>query len=199
MPFSFSGVNIRPGPMAFTRTPWGASSAAMPMLFVNGGTDFAYPPDSYAKTYELVRSRKNIRFTPSLPHGHIFDRPREIELFIEHHLRGGAALPRIGKPTVAGGSVTAKVDANTELKSAQLHYTLDDHLGNNPQRTPSAKNAVMENNRQRKWLTKPAVIDNRRISADAPPGNATVWFLTAIDDRQAVVSSDLMLQAKDTD
>ena len=48
-------------------------SASMPMLFVTGGQDFAYPPDSHAKTFGLVKSDKNLRFTPNLPHSHIFD------------------------------------------------------------------------------------------------------------------------------
>jgi dipeptidyl aminopeptidase/acylaminoacyl peptidase len=64
-------------------------SASMPMLFVNGGTDFAYPPDSHAKTYDLVQSRKNLHFVPQLKHGHVFDRPQAIEVFIRHHLEGG--------------------------------------------------------------------------------------------------------------
>ena len=31
-------------------------SAAMPVLFINGTNDFAYPLDSYAKTYGLVKA-----------------------------------------------------------------------------------------------------------------------------------------------
>jgi dienelactone hydrolase len=41
-------------------------SASMPMLFVNGGKDFAYPPDSHAKTYALVKSPKNRTATSSI-------------------------------------------------------------------------------------------------------------------------------------
>ena len=37
-----------------------AYAASMPMLFLNGSNDGAYPLDSYMKTYELVQSPKNI-------------------------------------------------------------------------------------------------------------------------------------------
>ena len=58
-------------------------SAEMPMLFVNGGNDGAYPPDSHAKTFALVHSPKYLHFVPELPHGHLFDRPKAIEVFVE--------------------------------------------------------------------------------------------------------------------
>ena len=70
-------------------------SASMPMLFINGGNDFAYPPDSHAKTYALIRSPKNIRIVPNLPHGHIFDSPKAVEVFIKYHLASGIPLARI--------------------------------------------------------------------------------------------------------
>jgi len=75
--------------------------ATMPMLFVNGGTDFAYPPDSHARTYALVSSPKNLHFVPDLRHGHIFDKPRAVEAFIDHHLKGAKPLPSIS-PVQAG-------------------------------------------------------------------------------------------------
>ena len=74
-------------------------SAAMPMLFVNGGKDFAYPPDSHAKTFALVQSPSYLHFVPDLPHGHIFDRPKAIEHFIEHRLNNGPALTQLSTAT----------------------------------------------------------------------------------------------------
>jgi len=153
-------------------------SAAMPMLFVNGGQDFAYPPDSHARTVALVKAPgRNIRFSPKLPHGHIFDRPKAIEVFIDHHLKGGVALPRVGAPEAADGKVTASVTASTKLTSAALCYTAD---------------ALPGNPRRRKWTEKSATVEGSRIAALAPPADATIWFLTVTDERNAIVSSTLV-------
>src|SRR5262245_7807203 len=43
--------------------------AKMPVLFVNGTNDFAYPLDSYKKSYQLVKDR-NLCVTVKMPHGH---------------------------------------------------------------------------------------------------------------------------------
>jgi len=153
-------------------------SAAMPMLFVNGGTDFAYPPDSYAKTYALVKSPKNLRFSPHLSHGHIFDRPKAIELYIAARLRDGVGLPRIATPVVAEEKVTATVESPTKLSSAALHYTTDKLPGNNG---------------ARKWITKEAELKENRITADAAPQDATIWFLTVTDEREVMVASELVI------
>jgi dipeptidyl aminopeptidase/acylaminoacyl peptidase len=42
---------------------------SMPVLFVNGTNDFAYPLDSYQKSYRLVRDRA-LCITINMPHGH---------------------------------------------------------------------------------------------------------------------------------
>jgi len=152
-------------------------SATMPILFANGGKDFAYPPDSYARTYDLVRSEKNIRFVPDMPHGHIFDRPKAVEVFIRHHLENGMPLARISSPEITETLVSAKVDTKTKLVAAELHYTLD---------------ALPGNPRTRKWLKQPATIEQDVITSKRPPENAQIWFLTVMDERKTVVSSKLM-------
>ena len=152
-------------------------STTVPMLFVNGGTDFAYRPDSHAKTYDLVRSPKNLHYVKHLPHGHIFDRPNVIELYIEQHLEQGVPLPRIASLNVGETNVTADVETQTKLAGAALHYSLDA----NPQ-----------NPRQRKWVTQPASVTGNTITAALPPAEARIWFLTLTDERQATVSSRLV-------
>lgn len=152
-------------------------SAAMAMLFVNGGKDFAYPPDSHARTYALVKSAKNIRFSPDLRHGHIFDRPKAIEVFLDHHLKGGAPLALVLSPGIEKGRVVASVKTQTKLVSAKLHYTTAELPGN-----PGA----------RKWIETAATIVDNRIVVDLPPKNATIWFLTVIDERKTTVSSKLV-------
>jgi cephalosporin-C deacetylase-like acetyl esterase len=153
-------------------------SARMPMLFVNGGTDFAYPPDSHAKTYALVKSPKNLHFVPNLKHGHIFDRPSAIEIFIRQCLEAGTPLARIAEPEVQGNRVTAKVETRTKLVKAQLHYT---------------KYSLPGNNKPRVWTTQDAAIVENTIQADLPAEKPTIWFLTVEDQRQATVSSRLII------
>jgi len=152
-------------------------STTVPMLFVNGGTDFAYPPDSYAKTYDLVKSSKNIHFVPVLKHGALIDKPKAVEIFIEHYLRGGVPLPKVAAPVVNDKQVTASVETKTKLLKAKLHYTLD---------------ALPGVPKTRKWITQPATIEQTNIVSALPPKKVTIWFLTVTDEHDALVSSQLM-------
>ena len=151
-------------------------SAAMPMFFVNGTNDFAYPLDSYSKTYGLARGKRNFRITVNMPHGHQQGwAPKEIGLFIDQHVLGSTPLPTIAKPHKAGDKVSAKVNSKTSLTSANLHYTTGT--------TPINK---------LNWQTIAADIEGSRIVSPAPPDDATIWFLTVGDDQDAVVSSELV-------
>ncbi len=152
-------------------------SAAMPMLFVNGGTDFHYRPKQHAKTYRRVRAPKNLCYLPQLKHGHVFDRPAAIEVFVEQQLNRGTPLARISAPEVYDTQVRARVDAKAKLVSAELHYTLDS-LAINP--------------RERVWVTQPATLRGNQIAAALPPEGATIWFLTVMDERDTTVSSSLV-------
>ena len=156
-------------------------SAAMPMLFVNGGTDGAYPVDTHAKTYALVQSPKNLHFVPSMPHGHIFNRPKAIEVFINHHLRKGLPLAKIAEPTVSAENVIADVASETKLVTARLHYSRD---------------PLTTKNENRKWITEPATIEGDRITARHPPEQTHTWFITVKDDRDTTVSSRLVLPSR---
>ncbi|MBD3267448.1 alpha/beta fold hydrolase [bacterium] len=151
-------------------------AAAMPMLFVNGGKDFAYHPSSHAKTYALVKSKKNLRFTPELPHGHIFDKPKEIKRFIDSHLKDGTPLPKIVSVKTNGQTILAIVKSPTQLQSASLHYTTD---------------PLRMNNRNREWITLPAKRKGKQIHAKLLDKPITIWFLTVTDTQDARVSSPL--------
>lgn len=160
------------------------SSATMPMLFVNGGTDFAYPPDSHARTYALVRSPKNLHFVPALEHGHYFDKPKAIEVFMDRHLKGGVSLPGIGPVQLGHNQVSAPVQSATRLIAADLHYTRDPL---DAARSP-----------ERKWERLPASIAQETIMAAMPPADASSWFLTVTDEWDVLVSSTLVFPQKNT-
>jgi PhoPQ-activated pathogenicity-related protein len=157
-------------------------STTVPMLFVNGGKDFAYPPDSFARTYELVRSPKNLHFVPDMKHGHFFGRPKAVEVYIDHHLKQGVPLARIISTTVTADRITATVKAQTELVNAALHYTRDPLPGNPRTRT---------------WHKQAATLANHTITAAPPPSGTTAWFLTVKDKRNTLVSSDLVFPKAD--
>ena len=149
----------------------------MPMLFINGGNDGAYYPDTHAKTYALVQSPKNLHFVPQLPHGHIFDRPAAIEVFIGAHLKHGTPLAKISSVEIED-EVVAKVESKTKLMSAQLHYTQD---------------VLPGDSQTRSWTSKPAMLKKDRITAPLPPEDSSIWFLTVTDVRGTTVSSPLVI------
>jgi dienelactone hydrolase len=155
-------------------------STTMPIFFVNGTNDFAYPLDSYSKTYQLVKSNCNFRITVNMPHGHKQGwAPQEIGLFVDQYLKHTIPLPTVMTPQLTNGQVYVKVKSKTNLTSANLHYTTG---------------TVPVN--KLKWKTVAARIDGKRIISPAPPDEATIWFLTASDSRGAIVSSELVFSTE---
>ncbi|MBL8830247.1 MAG: acetylxylan esterase, partial [Planctomycetaceae bacterium] len=100
-------------------------AVSMPILFVNGTNDFAYPLDSYMKSFEQPQSEKLIRVTVNMPHGHPAGwAPAEIGLFIDQHLRQGKPLAKLDQPRLAAGEVRVLCLNDVPLRSASLHYTV---------------------------------------------------------------------------
>ena len=155
-------------------------AAQMPVLFMNGTNDFAYPLDSYAKTYGLVKGRRHVRITVNMPHSHTDGwAPGEIGLFVDSCLRGGKPLPMLSYPRIVNDQVLAQVRPGTNLVEAALHYTT--------QTGPINK---------RQWQTVPGRVDGSHVVLPAPPREASIWFLTATDERWAITSSELVFAAK---
>ncbi len=154
-----------------------AGSATMPMLFVNGSNDFAYPLDSYMKTYALVQSPKNIAIKPAMPHGHIFDVP-EVFRAIDSVLNAGVPLAKVTRCVIDGGKVNAEVESKIAIVAAELHFTTAPHI-ENPKRT---------------WTAQPLTIDGTKITGDAPPAEVTAWYISIKDERGAFVSSEVTIR-----
>lgn len=150
-------------------------SAKMPVMFLNGTNDFAYPMDSYAKTCTLVQGEKNYSIQIRMRHGHIFTFP-EFYGFVDQYLRDGIPMPVVARPIVKGGQLTTTVQSKTKLISANLHYTTGPH----PQ------------NKTRAWKTIPLKVDGQKIHGAAPPKNATAWYIDVRDERKYLVSSEVM-------
>jgi dienelactone hydrolase len=144
-----------------------------PILFVNGTTDFAYPLDSYQKSYRLVPAKwRHVSVAVDRQHGHIWTFP-EVDAFADSVLRDNTPLVRVGAPVIAGDRLTAKLDRANVLKEISLCYTTNSG--------PWQK---------RTWHTAPARIDGARISAELPTTRPLVAFLAITDAEDRYVSSE---------
>lgn len=151
------------------------AACRVPILFVNGTNDFAYPLDSYMKSYRLVPGERNIRVTVNMPHGHSQGwAPAEIGLFIDQHVRGDSPLPKLGPIKIADGQASCQVPM--PLKSAALHFTTDAGEIN-----------------KRNWKTVEASVKDG-VAAAPLPAEATVWFFTVTDQRGAIVSTEVEIR-----
>jgi dienelactone hydrolase len=150
------------------------AQATMPMLWVNGTNDFAYPLDSYQKSYRLPTGPRTLCVTVRMPHGHQAGwTPVEIGLFADQHLRGGTPLPARGPMTVQGKSVSAPVRSETDITRAQLHYTTETVTWN-----------------QRTWHSTAAQVKEGVVRATLSADDASACFLTVTDSRGATVSTE---------
>jgi dienelactone hydrolase len=144
-----------------------------PILFVNGTTDFAYPLDSYQKTYRQVRSKwRHVSVAVNRPHGHIWTFP-EVDAFVESVLSDGRPLVRVEAPEVSGGRLEVKLDRVTGFKETSLCYTTNSG--------PWQK---------RQWQKVPASIEGDRLSAELPSTRPLIAFLAIKDAEGRHVSSE---------
>jgi len=163
----------------------------VPILFVNGTNDVHYVLDSYMKSYNVVPGEKHMRIQVNMPHGHPPGwAPQEIGHFIDSKCRSGKPLPILGQPRIDGDTVRVNVNSRSpiKLKSAALHYTKDGGLRS-----------------KRKWVTVPAsifditasindaIIKIYKITAPKPPSEANTWYLSVTDERDAMVSTEVVL------
>lgn len=142
-----------------------------PMLFVNGTCDFAYPLDSYRKSYQLVPAPVSLAVQINRPHGHIWTFP-EVDAFINHQVNGGDPLPALGALVISNGIAMTTVVAATPPVGAELHYTHD--IGPWPKRT---------------WRRQPAEVDAHRAQAALPEQRPLICYLNVTDARGRSVST----------
>ncbi len=142
-----------------------------PILFLNGTNDFAYPLDSYQKSYRLVASPRTVSIRVRLPHGHIWTFG-EVDTFIDSHLKKGDPLPEVSEMKRDGDTVSAKAVSKVKLKSARLDYAL-------------AEGAWQK----REWKSVPADIKDGQVTAKLPMDRPLVFQLSVIDERGLEVSA----------
>jgi dienelactone hydrolase len=149
------------------------SGVNCPILFLNGSNDFAYPLDSYRKSYRLVRERlRHVCVVLDLPHGHIWTFG-EVDQFVDSVLRGGAPLPQLQTLRIREGVATANVASPVPLRNAELHFTTDGGTW-----------------QQRRWETVPATLERNLITARVPSQRPLVCYLSVTDDRGLRASTE---------
>jgi dienelactone hydrolase len=148
----------------------------VPMLWVTGTTDFAFPLDSLKKSYRLGPAARILAVRVGMPHGHgePGENPPEIQAMADTLLKSGVPLARIERTGRTGRTAWISFESPAPILKAELNYT----TGSNPWQ-------------QREWMTLPAdlAVNARRASAILPPG-VTVYYFNLWDERNLVVSSE---------
>jgi cephalosporin-C deacetylase-like acetyl esterase len=141
--------------------------AKMPMLWVTGTNDFAYPFGSLQKSYRLATGPRTLAIRVRMKHGHPDGaKPEEIFAFAEAMLRKGAKLVRIVE------AERDRVKFQGKVVKAELNYT-----------TAAGKW------QERESISVPAEIRGKTAQA-AVPESATAWYFNLFDERGLVVSSE---------
>ena len=167
-------------------------NARMPMLFVNGTNDFAYPLDSYQKTYRLVKNH-TLCVTVNMPHGHSQGwTPKEIGEFVDVYLKKGKKFFPLGQEKHdildVGGSPAVVLGTPQFgpllIKSVQLHFTTD----------------LKEPWQKRTWTTKDAHASSGNETdlwhVELPKDRPIVFFLTVKDADGRTVSTEHEVREK---
>jgi len=150
-------------------------NARMPILWVNGTNDFAYPMDSWKKSSQLPQGASTLCLRVRMPHGHgpAGEDPEEIHVFANSILKHGKPLARIVESGVKDQQAWASFESEVPIPKAELCWTRSTGRW-----------------QDREWETLPATVDaaSHRVTADVP-GDATVFYLNLFDDRDCAVST----------
>ena len=149
--------------------------ARLPMLWVTGTNDFAFPLPNLQKSYRLPPGERTLAVRVAMAHGQEQGAaPEEIALLADRLLKGGPAPARITGQGANGAGAWATFKADRPVAKAELNYTCD-------------KGAWKE----RKWKTVPADLDTAagKVNAALPDG-VTVYYFNLVDGAGRVVSTE---------
>jgi dienelactone hydrolase len=150
--------------------------AKMLFLWLNGTNDFAYPLDSYQKSYRCLTGKRTLCIRVRMPHGHgaAGENPEEIRAFADHVLKKDVPLACITKQGFDDGKAWVTYGSQKPIAKAELNFTKD---------TGTWKT--------RKWETIPADLDTVQHKAIVSvPSDVTVFYLNLFDEQGLVVSSE---------
>ena len=151
--------------------------AKLPMLWLTGTNDFAYPLDSLQKSYRLPSGERTVCIRLRMIHGHgpPGEGPQEILTFANSVVSDGPEVCRILKQEREGGIVSTTYTGGRKLARAELLFTAN---GDGPWK-------------EREWDVVPADLDllNRQATAKLPE-NVKVYFINLIDESGQIVSTE---------
>jgi len=148
--------------------------AELPILWVNGSNDFAYPLGAMQRSYRLPTGPRTLCIRLRMPHGHggAGENPEEIRVFADSLLKDGVSLARITGSGREGAKAWATYTSAVPVIKAELNFTRD--TGHWP---------------DRKWEALPAQCADGRTSAPLPEGTR-VYYFNLFDERGCAVSSE---------
>jgi len=148
--------------------------AQMPILWVTGTNDFAYPMDSLRKSYRLPTSARTLCLRVRMAHAHggPGEDPEEIRAMADAILRDATPLGRVTSSGRHDDDVWVTFESRTPIVKAELNYTTDSGKW-----------------QDRNWQTVPATLDAGKASVTLP-ADVTVYYFNLIDQHKLVVSSE---------
>ena len=170
---------MKPGSVERWRCLWDPSvylpQVKCPMLWVNGTNDFAFPMDSWQKSYRLPGGMRTLSLRVRMEHGQESgENPSEIHALAEALFRGGSPLAQIIRCALESGILTANFESREPITKAELSYTTDTG--------PWV---------DRHWQTMPAELDvSGGLAYAALPAATTTCYLNLFDAQDRVVSGE---------
>jgi len=148
----------------------------MPMLWVTGTNDFAYPLDSVQRSYLSTKGKRTLCIRLRMPHGHggAGENPEEIHYFANSLLKGDDPLARITGQGIDGNTIWVTFNSDVPIVGAELLFTKDLGEWFN-----------------REWYSEPANVHQNKVTATLPDG-VTVCYLNIIDEKDLVISTEYM-------
>jgi len=147
--------------------------AKMPIMWITGSNDFAFPMDSLQKSYRLPSGIRTLCIT-DMGHGHggEGENPEEIHAFADTYCMNANPLAKIISQGSDGDIAWAEFISENKISSAVLNYTKD--TGPWP---------------ERKWESISATIENQKVTARIPD-EAKVYYFNLTDNRDLIVSTE---------
>ena len=155
------------------------ASCRVPIFFVNGTNDFAYPLDSFMKSHaDVQHAAKNVRIQVNMPHGHEAGwAPAEIAAFVDAVVLGKPGLPVVDMPTADERGTRCRVTAGGPVASAAFVSTSDTGPIN-----------------KLTWQTVAAEVDaDGTLTGPALPADARAFFFVATTPSGLQVSSPAVI------
>ena len=149
--------------------------SSVPILWVAGTNDHAYPIDSLRKTYQIVRAPKALCIRVNMVHAHggAGENPEEILAFADTYCKGAKSLPQIVAQGRDENSVWTTYKSKTKLARVELNYTCDTGKW-----------------LDRHWQIVPGELSGaNRVTAVLPVG-VRAYYLNLIDERGLMISTE---------